>query len=188
MCRKAARQVNVLRRIGRHLPLSCRKIIYQSFVKSNFNFCPIIWNFCCELNRKKLEKLNLRALRQVYQDYESDYESLLTRDESESLQLQRQRLIAETVFKIFSRDCPSYLHSLISLKENSHRLRNQNAKLPSFKTVKYGKNAFNYFGAKLWNELPSCIRKVENFGHFRRLISSWTGVKCKCAACRSNGT
>ena len=45
LCKKAARQINVLHRIGKHLPINCRKVIYQSFILSAFNFCPVIWNF-----------------------------------------------------------------------------------------------------------------------------------------------
>ena len=31
LCKKAARQINVLRRIGKYLPINCRKVIYQAF-------------------------------------------------------------------------------------------------------------------------------------------------------------
>ena len=65
LCKKAARQINVLRRIGKYLPINCRKVIYQAFILSAFNFCPVIWHFCSEANNKKLEKLNYKALRHV---------------------------------------------------------------------------------------------------------------------------
>ena len=82
LCKKAARQINVLRRIGKYLPINYRKVIYQTFILSAFNFCPVIWHFCSEANNKKLEKLNYRALRHVYKDYESDYEEILVKDKS----------------------------------------------------------------------------------------------------------
>ena len=65
--KKAARQINVLCRIGKYLPINWRKVIYQAFILSAFNFCPVIWHFCSEANNKKLEKLNYRALRHVSQ-------------------------------------------------------------------------------------------------------------------------
>ena len=86
LCKKAARQINVLHRIGKHLPINCRKVIYQSFILSAFIFFAVIWNFCSELNNKKLEKLNHRALRHVYHDYDSNYEILLAKDDSVSRQ------------------------------------------------------------------------------------------------------
>ena len=45
-------------------------IIFHSFVLSNFNFCPLSWHFCSEANTKKIEKIQERALRFVYNDYD----------------------------------------------------------------------------------------------------------------------
>ena len=45
ICKKAARQSNAFSRIARFLDPSSRKIIYQSFVASNFNHCSLVWHF-----------------------------------------------------------------------------------------------------------------------------------------------
>ena len=45
MCRKAARQLNVLNRIGYHLNCLSRMTIYYSFIMSNFSHCPLTWHF-----------------------------------------------------------------------------------------------------------------------------------------------
>jgi hypothetical protein len=37
----------------------------------------LAWHFCTEKNFKKLEKVQERALRFVYEDYNSSYEELL---------------------------------------------------------------------------------------------------------------
>jgi hypothetical protein len=37
----------------------------------------LAWHFCTEKNSKKLEKVQERALRFVYEDYNSSYEELL---------------------------------------------------------------------------------------------------------------
>ena len=39
-CKKGARQLNALTRIAKYLEPSANKILYNSFVKSNFNYCP----------------------------------------------------------------------------------------------------------------------------------------------------
>jgi predicted nuclease of predicted toxin-antitoxin system len=43
---------------------------------SNFNFCPLVWHFCGEVNTKKVEKIQERALRFIYEDYSITYEEL----------------------------------------------------------------------------------------------------------------
>jgi histidinol phosphatase-like PHP family hydrolase len=79
MCRKAARQLNVLKRIGYHLNrLSmCIMTIYYSFIMSNFNYCPLTWHFCSEANTAKIEKLQERALRSIYSDNIAHMENCL---------------------------------------------------------------------------------------------------------------
>ena len=56
ICTKAARQLNALARISKFLDIDSRKIIYQSFVACNFNYCPLVWHFCGKVNKGKLEK------------------------------------------------------------------------------------------------------------------------------------
>ena len=183
LCKKTARQINVLKRIGRYLPIGCRKVIYQSFIQSNFNFCPLIWHFCSARNTKKIEQLNFRALKLVYQDFSSTYDDLLNRDKSVSLHLQRQRLIALEVYKILAKQGPSYLHNLISVKPTRYNFRSKNVNVPSVKSTAYGKKSFLLHGAQLWNSLPNDIRNAENFAQFKALIKTWNGSKCRCAMC-----
>ncbi len=46
ICKKAARQINVMYRFKGVFYLKERQIIYNTFILSNFNYCPIIWHFC----------------------------------------------------------------------------------------------------------------------------------------------
>ena len=36
----------------------------------------------------------------------------------------------------------------------------------------------------MWNSLPNELRKVEDFGEFRRLVHTWSGSSCKCSMCK----
>jgi len=55
------RQLNVLKRIGKHLCKLGKLNIYYSFILSNFNYCPLTWHFCGETHTKKIEKIQERA-------------------------------------------------------------------------------------------------------------------------------
>jgi hypothetical protein len=76
-CRKASQQLSVLKRIGCFLSKLKKLTIFHSFILSNFNFCPFAWHFCSKANTIKLEKIQERALRFIYEDYNSTYEELL---------------------------------------------------------------------------------------------------------------
>ena len=104
--KKASRQLNVLKRIGGHLCKLGKLNVYYSFIMSNFNYCPLVWHFCGEVNTKKIEKKKKkkknqdRALRFIYNDYTSTYEFLLIKSQLPSLGVRRLRAIALDAFKI----------------------------------------------------------------------------------------
>ena len=65
ICKKASRQlyVNVLKRISKLLTKLGKLTIYYSFIMSNFNYCHLVWYFCGEVNTKKVEQIQERALK-----------------------------------------------------------------------------------------------------------------------------
>ena len=77
--KKACRQLNCLKRLAHVLDVPSKLQIYKSFILANFNYCPAVWHVCGTTNTKKLEKIQYRALKFVYNDYQSSYESLLER-------------------------------------------------------------------------------------------------------------
>ena len=45
ICKKAARHLVVLKRLGHLLTRQGKLAIFKSFTTSNFNYCPLIWHF-----------------------------------------------------------------------------------------------------------------------------------------------
>ena len=74
LCRKAGQQLNVLKRLSYFLSRLNKLTIFHTFILSNFNNCPLAWHFCSKSNSKKLEKIQERALRFVYDDFKLTYE------------------------------------------------------------------------------------------------------------------
>jgi hypothetical protein len=55
---------------------------------------PLAWHFCNKSNTSKLEKIQARALRFIYEDYESTYDELLEKAKVPSLKVRRMRTMA----------------------------------------------------------------------------------------------
>jgi hypothetical protein len=53
LCRKAGRKLNVLGRLSKTLDTESKLVIFQSFILTHFEYCPVIWHFC---SRKKNEE------------------------------------------------------------------------------------------------------------------------------------
>ena len=98
---KAARQLNVLKRMSHILDFDCKiTILKSSTVSSNLEYCSIIWHFCNTKMSNRLENLQKRALRFVHSDFDSNHESLLEKSKLDSLYLARKKKILIQVYKI----------------------------------------------------------------------------------------
>ncbi len=75
ICKKAARYINVMYHFKGVFDLKKRQIIYNTFILPNFNYCPIIWHFCRKTCTKKIEAIQERALRFMFNDQTSTYSS-----------------------------------------------------------------------------------------------------------------
>ena len=75
--KQASNKLHVLARISNLLDERKRKILMKSFVISQFNYCPIVWMFCQRRSNNLINKIHERALRIPYNDYESDFETLI---------------------------------------------------------------------------------------------------------------
>ena len=177
ICKQAGKQINALKRIKCYMDRECKMILYNSFVSSNFNYCPIVWMFTGKLNIDNLEKSNKRAIRFVTNDNESTYESLCLREGLLYIQKRCIKAIAIQMYKIKSNTAPNYLIELFSEREMHYNVRNQNLfNLPSFNTMTYGKKSFTYYGAKLWNALPNEIKDSVSLSSFKNSLNQW--LKC----------
>ena len=52
----------------------------ETFIESQFNYCPLIWMFHSRTINNKINRLHERALRIVYSDFKSSFEGLLMKD------------------------------------------------------------------------------------------------------------
>ena len=46
LCKKASNQLNAIGRIQKYMGFKEKEVLLNSFVLSNFNYCPLVWHFC----------------------------------------------------------------------------------------------------------------------------------------------
>ena len=153
---------------------------------SNLSYCPLTWHFCTEKNTNKIEKIQERAPRFIYDDYTNSYNFLLDQSKLPSLKIRRMRTMALETFKILNKSSPEFIQNIITIKENSYNFRYQNTvDVPRPRTTRYGKKSFSYEAATLWNSLPNYARSLSTFGQFKIFISNWYfSENCTCSSCK----
>ena len=186
ICKRASKQINVLKRTGKNLCRLGKLNIYHSFILSNFNYCPLTWHFCGEVNTKKIEKIQVKPLRFIYSDYCSSYESLLIKSQLPSLKVRRMRTIALEPFKILNNLSPAYSNDLLTFINHSYIFRYQRTvEVPQVRTVKHGSKSFLSTAAKIWNSLPQHLHDISTFCVFKNQLNAWRGGggSCSCSFC-----
>ena len=66
--KKSDQKVSALLRISSYLKKNKKKVIYNTMIKSQFNYCPLVWMFCSVKSNNMVNKVQERALRLNYKD------------------------------------------------------------------------------------------------------------------------
>ena len=126
-----------------------------------------------------MEKIQERALRFVYRDYDTTYHDLLHKAILPTLKLVRERTIAILTYKILHDQAPNYLKDLINCDRNSKLY------LPSYKSTKHGINYFTYRTKRICNSLQERTRNAPYLPSFKSRIKGWNGLpRNRCIVAR----
>ena len=171
ICKKINGQFNVMLRFRKLICKDTLLGLYKAFIMPHFNYCSSVWHFCGARSTEKIDTLNKRILRFILQDYNSPYDSLLSKVNSKSLYKRRLQTFLIILYKSLFFTCyPGYLRNMFSLRSVSYSLRgNYVLSLPCTKSTTYGLHSFSYMASKLWNSLPNSFR-TSDFPDFKRKI------------------
>ena len=185
ICKKAASQLNVLKRLKSFIGFAEKEILVQSFVYSNFNYCPLVWYFSSSKSLQKIEKIQERALRFLHNDHVSSYKDLLLKSNRCTMLVARQRTLCIEIFKTLKNLNPSFMHNIFSFRTSNYSLRNPN-NLNHFRPnqVTFGSNSLSAMGPQIWNCLPNELKSADNLNSFKNIIKQWDDPTCKCNACQ----
>ena len=84
----------------------------KAFVTSQFQYCPLVWMFHSRKVNHKINRIQERALRIVYKDYDLDFDELLTKDSSVTIHQRNLQLLATEIFKTVNALNPSFMKDI----------------------------------------------------------------------------
>ena len=185
----AAKQLNALFRLNNYIGTKEKEALINSFIYSNFDYCPLVWHFTSAKSLEKIENIQKRALRFMYNDYQNSYEYLLIKAEKSTMTVRRLRFLCIEIFKTINDLNPPYMKTIFKLAENKTKpVRSQykwNLEIPRVNKVTFGNKSLRSLGPKIWNNLPSHLKSSNNLNTFKHLIKKWDGISCHCNVCSS---
>ena len=65
LCKKASQKISALSRISNQLNDSEKVLLFNAVVKSQFNYCPLVWMFCSRTSNNMINRVHERALKVI---------------------------------------------------------------------------------------------------------------------------
>ena len=132
-----------------------------------------------------IARVQRKALRIIYNDYNSDYDTLLKYGNHHKIHDVNNRKLLIEVYKCLNKLNPTFLNDLFKPKTLSHDLRNRNLlHIPNANTLNYGLKSLSYRGSMIWNSNNnSHLNQSKDLNQFKNRLKNQESIKCSCHLC-----
>ena len=184
--KKAGQKLYAPSRISYLLDSEKLKNIMRAFIMSQFNYCPLVWMFCDRHLDNKINHIHKKALSIAYKDSSSDFNALLTKDNSVSIHKRNLQFLMTEIYKTKSNIAPSFLTEIFIEKNPLIILETKAfSKYLSPGQFRFGIQSIAFLGCKLWHGLSNDIKQSLNITTFKKRIKKWKGEECNCRLCKT---
>ena len=140
LCKKASKKLHALNRVSRYMSTEKKRIIMKSFITSQFGYSPLVWMMHNRTLNNRINNIQERALRIVYDDRNSSFEELLRKDVSVTIHTRNIQTLATELFKVVNGQYPEIMNEVFPLKETLAYSTKFPFKSRNVRTVAYGTN------------------------------------------------
>ena len=150
MCKKKSNKIHALGRVAKYMDSKKIKLIMQTFIENEFNYCPLIWMMHNRTLNNKINKLHERALRIALADDISSYSDLLVKSESYTIHERNLQKLATLMYKVKNNLSPKIVSNIFSKFSAPYVFRNEKAwETGSVRTTLYGTETISYRGPQM---------------------------------------
>ena len=125
VCSKANRKLTIFSRMFKFLTFKKRRVLNKAYFESQFKYCPLVWMFHGRQVNNKINRLHERALRMIYEDSTSSFDTLLEKVMSFSVHDKNIQQIALEMYKVAKGIAPTNISSLFLQCSNNRHTRSQ---------------------------------------------------------------
>ena len=123
LCQTANRKVSALSRVANFLNYENGRILYNTFVMSNFNYCPLIWMLYGKKSSNRVDRVQKDALRILQKDFSLPFEVLLTRTDERKAHIKNLQKLMLQIYKCQSEKNPSFMMKFFEKRDVKYELR-----------------------------------------------------------------
>ena len=178
LCSKANQKLSAVSRMLKLFSIKKRGTLFKAFVQSQFKYCPIVWMFHGRRTNSKINKLDERALRIVYDDEVSTFDQLLAMDKCFCIYHQNIQRILIEIYNALHDSGNSLKELFIRRTSTKNMWSEPELVIPLVNSVLKGKNSLRYFGSVIWNSLPIETRKDHSILSFVTKTKQGKPINC----------
>ena len=180
LCKKAGRRLAVLAKLSTFMSFKQKRMLMKTFVESQFGYFLLILMVHSRKVNSKINHLQKRSLRIVYNDYINSFEDLLKKDNSFEIRHKNIQSLAIELFKVEKGIAHPILYDIFPLRSIDYNLGSQTGfSVSSVNTTHFGSNSLGYFASKVWNMVPLELKDLTDVEIFKSEIRKWESRKCE---------
>ncbi len=159
-----------LHKVKDALPTRLRKLLYQSLILPQLDYCAVIWAECSKGDADKVQRLQNRGMRLILGKKWDHPSKDLRTDLGWMTLMQRRRMFRSRVVRRYlTGDCPAYTRRMFrTIQELGLRSarRGEDLHLPTPR-CSFISRSFQYSAGLEWNVIPLAIRQARpnRFNH-----------------------
>ena len=159
ICKTANQKLNALFIVSANMNSYKCTLLINSFIKSHFSYCPLIWMFCNRKSMKKVNKIQERYLRLMKNNYELSYEELLNLSNEISPHQRCLNSLMTEAYKCLNGISPDIMNYALVVSKHQYNTRHYNRFVTDRpKTDRYGQHSIPYRANQIWNPLSLQIK------------------------------
>lgn len=171
VCKKVSRAAGVLRRIHKIIPHNILKMLYFSMVYPYLIYAIVVYASTYQVHLKRLENIHRSIAKLLPFNVDPYFENkLFNFDEI-------YKYFCLVKFFEYTKNPDSYFFNSINALIPSHNYSSRSKlnfclNTPNLRLTTC-QHSFIYRSVKFWNELPVCIKDIENLNNFKRTIKAY---------------
>ena len=176
---------HALARISNFMSTKQKLLIMNAFISSQFGYCPLIWMCHSRALNTRINRIHERALRIVYNDNSSSFDTLLDKSGQVKIHPRNLRILAVEIYKTLHNLSPNLMLDIFKVKYSDYNFRGGNKFMcDNINTVNYGPETISFLEPKIWEQVPNDIKNSESLNIFKKNINQWIPVSCPCRLCK----
>ena len=96
---KVSQKLGALQRFSNLLDAQKKNLLFNSIIKSQFSYCPLVWMFYSRKSNSLVNNNHERALRIVFDDHSSSYSELLMAKKEHTIHQQNINVLMKKIYK-----------------------------------------------------------------------------------------